>query len=163
MIKLGNHSYCYGVQRGAANDVIVGNYTSIAENVRFDSGFNHNPNLISTFPFKKIWDELPSNILLKGDINIGHDCWLGEDVIVFSGITIASGSIIGAGSIITKNVPPYSVVVGAPMKIIKKRYTLSEIDALLKIEWWNWPNQKVRDNVDKLMSDNIQEFINLHK
>ena len=51
---------------------------------------------------------------------IGSDVWLGAGVIVLPEITIGEGSIIGAGSIVTKNIPPYSVAVGNPARVIKK-------------------------------------------
>ena len=53
-------------------------------------------------------------------ITIGNDVWLGAGVIVLPEIAIGEGSIIGAGSIVTKNVPPYSVAVGNPARVIKK-------------------------------------------
>lgn len=53
-------------------------------------------------------------------ITIGNDVWLGAGVIVLPEITIGEGSIIGAGSIVTKNIPPYSVAVGNPARVIKK-------------------------------------------
>lgn len=163
MIKLGKHSYCYGEQRGSANDVIVGNYTSIAENVIFDGGFNHNPSFISTFPFNKIWTELKSNILLRGDITIGSDVWIGEGAIIFSGANIGDGAIIGARTIVTKNIEPYSVVVGAPMQVKRKRYTDEQIEQLLKIKWWSWEDYKVRENVSLFMSNDIEKFLTIHK
>ncbi len=163
MIKLGNHSYNYGIQRGAANDVIVGNYTAIAENVLFDSGFNHRTDWISTFPFAKIWSELPSNIIPPKDIIIGSGVWIGEGAIIMNNVKIGHGSIVGCNTVVTKNIEPYSVVVGAPMKVTRKLYTDDQIAALLKIAWWEWEENKVHENVDKLMSNNIQEFIDLHK
>jgi acetyltransferase-like isoleucine patch superfamily enzyme len=162
MIRLGINSYCYGVQRGSANDVIVGNYSSIAENVIFDGGFNHNPSFISTFPFNKIWTELKSNILLKGDIIIGSDVWIGEGATIFSGVKIGHGAIIGLNTIVTKDVEPYSVVVGAPMKVIRKRYSEEQITKLLKIEWWNFNENEIKKNVNNLMSDDIDSFLNLY-
>ena len=55
------------------------------------------------------------------DIIIEDNCWLGANVLVMGGIRIGKGSVIGAGSIVTKNIPPMSVAVGVPAKIIKSR------------------------------------------
>lgn len=52
-------------------------------------------------------------------INIGANCWLGAGVIILPNITIGEGSVIGAGSIVTKDIPPHSVAVGNPCKVIK--------------------------------------------
>lgn len=54
-------------------------------------------------------------------IVIEDDCWLGAGVKVLAGVTIGKGSVIGAGSVINRDVPPFSVVVGVPGKVIKNR------------------------------------------
>lgn len=54
-------------------------------------------------------------------IVIGDDCWLGTGVKVLAGVTIGKGSIIGAGSVVSKDIPPYSIAVGVPAKVIKSR------------------------------------------
>jgi acetyltransferase-like isoleucine patch superfamily enzyme len=162
MYIIGKHSYSYATRRGDANDVTIENYCSIAEGVIFDSGFNHESNYISTFPFNKIWSELKSNIkIINRNIMIGNDVWIGENSVIFSNVKIGDGAIIGFGSIITKDVEPYSVVVGAN-KIVRYRYTDEQIEKLLKIKWWNWSDDKVKDNVPLLHSSNINEFIDKH-
>jgi acetyltransferase-like isoleucine patch superfamily enzyme len=72
--------------------------------------------------------QIPSasiNIIDVPDINkpvvIGNDVWLGANVIVLAGITIGDGCVVGAGSVVTKNLEPYSIAVGNPAKIIRKR------------------------------------------
>lgn len=55
------------------------------------------------------------------DIIIENNCWLGMGVVVCPGVKIGNGSVVGAGSVVTQDIPPYSVVVGVPAKIIKKR------------------------------------------
>jgi acetyltransferase-like isoleucine patch superfamily enzyme len=52
---------------------------------------------------------------------INNDVWIGCDAKILKGVTIGNGAVIGAGSVITKDIPPYSVVVGNPGKIIKFR------------------------------------------
>ncbi len=54
-------------------------------------------------------------------IKIGDDVWLGAGSIVLDGVTIGRGSVVGAGAVITKDIPPNSVAVGAPARVIKKR------------------------------------------
>lgn len=54
-------------------------------------------------------------------IVIEDDCWLGSGVRVVDGVTIGRGSVIGAGSVVTRDIPPYSVAVGVPAKVIRKR------------------------------------------
>ena len=57
-------------------------------------------------------------------IIIEDDCWLGAGVKVLAGVTIHKGSVIGAGSVVTTDIPEYSVAVGVPAKVIKKRINL---------------------------------------
>ncbi len=59
-------------------------------------------------------------ITRKG-IVIEDDCWLGHGVTVTDGVTIGRGCVIGAGSVVTKDIPPYSIAVGTPAKVVKSR------------------------------------------
>ncbi len=67
------------------------------------------------------------NVLIKKQghiskpVEIMDGCWLGVKVTVLKGVKIGKGSVIGANSVVTKNIPSYSVAVGAPAKVIKKR------------------------------------------
>jgi acetyltransferase-like isoleucine patch superfamily enzyme len=54
---------------------------------------------------------------------IGDDVWVGHGVIIMAGVKIGRGAVIGAGSIVTKDVPPYAVMVGVPAKILCYRFT----------------------------------------
>lgn len=67
-------------------------------------------------------------------IVIGDDCWLGAGVKVVDGVTIGQGSVIGAGAVVTKDIPPYSIAVGVPAKVIGQRQdqTPSEIEAVIQ-------------------------------
>jgi len=67
------------------------------------------------------------NILIKdqgteeADVTIGNDVWIGYGTIILKGVTIGNGCVVGAGSVVTKDLPPYSVAVGNPAKVIKQR------------------------------------------
>lgn len=77
---------------------------------------------------------------LKGyECEIGNDVWIGDNVLIKGGVNIGDGAVIGMGSVITKDVEPYSVVVGVPAKTIKKRFSDKEIEQLLKLKWWDKP------------------------
>lgn len=54
-------------------------------------------------------------------VTIGDDVWLGTGVVVGAGVTIGSGCVIGAGSVVTRDIPPHSVAVGAPCRVIRRR------------------------------------------
>lgn len=79
---------------------------------------------------------------------IGNDVWIGANAIIKSGIRIGDGAIVGAGAVVTEDVEPYSIVVGIPAKVIRKRFNEKIIQKLLKIKWWNWPNDMLWKNIE---------------
>lgn len=77
-------------------------------------------------PYRVITDkDKPSN--MGGDVVIEEDVWIGMNVVITSGVTIGRGSNIGAGSVIRNNVPPYSVVIGNPAKVVGFTFNPSQI------------------------------------
>lgn len=57
--------------------------------------------------------------LIEKSVKIGENCWIGEKVIILPGVTIGDWAIIGAASVVTSDIPPYSMAVGNPAKLIK--------------------------------------------
>lgn len=78
--------------------------------------------------------------------NIGNDVWIGSNATILRGVTIGDGAVIGANSIVTKDVPPYSIVVGNPGKIIKYRFEPNIIRQLLELKWWDLPIYVISEN-----------------
>lgn len=58
--------------------------------------------------------------LIKEDVEIGKNCWIGEKVVILPGVTIGDWSIIGACSVVNKSIPPYSIAVGNPARVVKR-------------------------------------------
>jgi acetyltransferase-like isoleucine patch superfamily enzyme len=71
--------------------------------------------------------------ITREGIVIEDDCWLGSGVKVLDGVTIGKGSVIGAGSVVTKNIPPFSVAVGVPARVIKSRNTQIAESSMLRL------------------------------
>ena len=82
----------------------------------------------------------------KGDTCIGHGVWIGDSVIVLSGVKIGNGAVIGAGSVVTKSIPPFSIAVGNPARVIKQRFSTEIIKAIEDLEWWNWDTSQLKNN-----------------
>jgi acetyltransferase-like isoleucine patch superfamily enzyme len=156
-VEVGRFSYAVGglcvVSVPPHGSVTIGNYCSIAEGVKFLAGVDHRLDLISTFPFTD------AHHITKGPIIVGSDVWIGMDATILSGVTIGSGVAIGAGAVVTKDVPPYAVVAGVPAKVIRLRFTPVQIERLLEIAWWNWPNEKVEANAGLLGSPDIEKLL----
>ena len=146
--------------------ITVGNYSGIARRVTFlcggpiDHASIHHPT-VSNFRFKSHYPN--SNYPTgkdKGPIEIGSDCWIGTEAMIFGGTTIGHGSIVGARAVVTKDVPPFAIVAGNPAKIIRYRFEQNVIDQLMQIQWWDWPKEKVEQNID-LLAD-IDMFLEKH-
>ena len=60
--------------------------------------------------------------------------------------------MIGAGSIVTKDVGPYEIWAGNPARFIRKRFDDDTIEKLLKSQWWNWDDEKLKEYSDKFQS-----------
>jgi virginiamycin A acetyltransferase len=143
----------------------IGDFCSIAENVTILLGGNHPVNWVSSFPFGAIFEEFQGQCgeypekMSKGDVIIGNDVWIGLNATILSGITIGDGVIIAANAVVTKSVEPYAIVGGNPAKLIKKRFSDEAISKLLVIKWWNWEIDKIKDNLDLILSDRIEIFV----
>jgi acetyltransferase-like isoleucine patch superfamily enzyme len=70
---------------------------------------------------------------------IGPDSWIGNNAVVLSGVSVGTGSVVGAASVVTKDVPPYGIVVGNPAKLIRFRFDTRTIARLLATQWWLLP------------------------
>jgi acetyltransferase-like isoleucine patch superfamily enzyme len=80
-------------------------------------------------------------------IIIGVNVWLAANVVVLGGVKIGHGSIIGAGSIVNKDIPPFSIAVGNPAKVIKK-YSFSQNKWLHVSDWKQENDDKVNLSED---------------
>lgn len=93
-------------------------------------------------------------------VKIGHDVWIGHGAIIMKGVEIGTGAVVGSGAIVTKNVEPYTIVVGAPAKPIKERFSETIANKLMDIAWWDWPRKKLEKHFDDL--NNLELFIKKH-
>lgn len=135
----------------------IGKYCSIAEGAVFLLGGEHRADWVTTYPFAAFPADWPTAVSFdqhtvgKGDINVGNDVWIGHGAIVISGVTIGNGAIVGAGSVVTKNVEDFAVVAGNPARFIKYRFDEVARTWLSNLAWWDWSDDKVARNIDKLM------------
>jgi acetyltransferase-like isoleucine patch superfamily enzyme len=169
MGELTTGKYTYGLpltRRGTGNTVNIGAFCSFASGVTLDGGFQHNMKFLSTFPFPSNFpdsSQYSGHVVCKGDINIGNDVWIGESAMIMSGVTIGDGAVIGFRSIISKDVEPYSIVAGAPQKVLRYRFDQSTIEKLLEIKWWEWPDENIKVAVKFLMSEDIDSLYKYFK
>ena len=123
--------------------LIIGKFCQIASGVEFVmNGANHQMNAISTFPFYTLegWDMEPpaiSDLPIKGDTIIGNDVWIGQNATILPGVHIGDGAIIGANSVVGQNIEPYTIAVGNPATVLRKRFDDELIELLLRFKWWD--------------------------
>lgn len=126
----------------------IGSFASIADKVVI-GGTRHPYEWVSTSPvFYKGRDSVKhkfSTFTREDDplTTIGSDVWIGEGVYIKAGITIGHGAVIGMGSIVTRDVLPYTIVVGVPAKMVRKRFENEICERLLMSEWWNSSDEKL--------------------
>jgi acetyltransferase-like isoleucine patch superfamily enzyme len=100
----------------------IGNFVSIAANVQFILGGDHPTDCISPYPFSVFNPVLNSRVTAsssKGPIVVEDHVWIGHSSTILAGVRIGIGSIIGACSTVTRDIPPFSIAVGSPAKVVK--------------------------------------------
>lgn len=94
---------------------------------------------------------------------IGNDVYIGTNVVVLAGVTIGDGAVVGAGAIVTKDVPPFAIVVGNPAKVIKYRFSKDIMDKLLATKWWNFDMKDIKHLDFTNVEDCVIKLVNLRK
>ena len=141
--------------------LIIGKFCQIGHNVEFImNGANHQMNSVSTYPFYifKGWEQEPpkkEDLPYKGDTVIGNDVWIGQNAVILPGVHVGNGCIIGANSVVGSDIPPYSVVVGNPAKVIRKRFDDEMIELLEKLQWWNLSEKQIQKMIPILSNSDI--------
>lgn len=159
LLTLGKRSYIASAKlesTGMLAHILIGNYCSISHEVHFLINTQHDYTAVSTFPwnnpYNKVFDGNITN-KEKNQIVIGNDVWIGRGAVIFGGVHIGNGAVIAANAVVTKDVAPYAIVGGNPAQCIKYRFDNATILKLNKIKWWYWPEQKIVENKELLMTN----------
>lgn len=141
----------------------IGKFCSIACGAKFlFNSANHTLRSLSTYPFpiffeewgldakdiRQAWDK-------RGDIVIGNDVWIGFEAVILSGVTVGDGAIIGSRTVVTKDVPPYTIVGGAPARPIRRRFEDAVIEKLEALRWWDWDEEAIRRAIPAIQSGDL--------
>lgn len=156
--------YTYTGQFSVIMHSKIGKYCSISWGVTIGAG-EHDYNKITThdFLYNRNYDINNDNVSydrFEQPLSIGNDVWIGTNATICRGVTIGDGAVIGANSVVTKDVPPYSIVVGVPAKVIKYRFNHDIIASLLDLKWWDFPPEIIKEKFDIMSSSNIEDIIN---
>jgi len=81
-------------------------------------------------------------------VTIGNDVWIGDNAVIMFGSTIGDGAVIGANTVVRGIVPPYSINIGNPSRVVGYRFDEAVIARLLEIQWWNWSEDEIDDAME---------------
>lgn len=144
------------------SSLTIGSHTSIAHDVTIFLGGEHRTDWVTTYPFREILfpdDAIPTIGKTKGSVHIGHDVWIGHGASILSGVSVGDGAIVGAMSVVARDVPPYAIVVGNPARIVRQRFPEPVIERLLRVRWWDWTDERLREHLPLLLSDDVERFL----
>jgi virginiamycin A acetyltransferase len=121
---------------------------------------NHQMNAVTTFPFYTLegWEMNapdPSEMPFKGDTVIGNDVWIGQNAVILPGVHIGDGAIVGANSVVGSDIEPYTIVVGNPAKVLRKRFDDELIDLILRFKWWDRSIEEINALIPILTSSDL--------
>lgn len=166
-ITLGAKSYFGGHiewgYRGGAQEIRIGNYTSFGGHCILEVGMNnqHDYRRVTTYDpgcmdfDLQAWSSAWGYKSSGGGIHVGSDVWVGRGCRLKAAgdrgiLTIGDGAVLAADSVVVKDVPPYAIVGGNPARVIKYRFSQELVDAFLKLRWWEWPVEKIYDNLKEM-------------
>lgn len=163
----------------ARNIKSIGRFCSISENNSFGCP-DHALSLITShscivnpgstwytpfIDFNDASDWIDKNISLfneeskdKSKIVIGNDVWIGTHVRVMNGVKIGDGAVIASQAVVTKNVPPYTIWGGVPAKMIRKRFDDDVIERLIKVRWWDYGPEILKNTSSEDIRKQIDEI-----
>lgn len=144
--------------------IVIGRYCSIADRVIICTGGQHRLDTVSTFPFDaQLFPGRSTNrsYLTTAATTVGNDVWIGSGAMILNGASVSDGAVIAAGSVVMSDVPPYAIVAGNPGTVLRYRFSKPTVERLLRLKWWDWPSEVVRERVDwfyRPISDFVEQF-----
>ena len=143
--------------------VLIGKYYSIGHRIKFIAGLNHDSSRVSTYPFHEAFEGMHGGSVNNYpesnhyQIVIGNDVWIGQNVTIMPGVHIGDGAIIGANATVASDIPPFSIAVGNPAKVIRRRFDDEMISLLERLKWWNRPIEEVDKLIPILSNPDIAQ------
>ena len=146
-IHIGLYSYgCFDFGR-ISGGTTVGRYCSFAPTSRVQTR-NHPMSYLTMHPVlydPNLGGVATDNVPIDA-VHIGDGAWLGANAVILPSVrSIGRGAVVGAGAIVTRDVPPYAIVVGNPARVLRMRFDQATIDAIEATRWWEKSIEEMRD------------------
>lgn len=111
-VSIGSYCHITAINRIViGNGVLTGRWVTITDNSHGTTDIE----ILNMFPVKR-------PLTSKGPVVIEDNVWIGDKATILPGVTIGKGSVIGANAVVSKEVPPYSIAVGNPIRIIDNHH-----------------------------------------
>lgn len=166
--SIGEHTYGVPLiqNQHPQTKLFIGDYCSIANNVKIYLGGMHRADWVTTYPFpvfREEWKHIRDFDVTKGDVRIGNDVWICANSVILSGVTIGDGAVIANSAVVTKDVPAYAVVGGNPAHVLKWRFSEEVRNELLSLKWWSWSSEEIEKVIPLLCATDISAFLEYAK
>ena len=95
--------------------------------------------------------------------HIGHDTWIGAGAMVKPEVSIGHGAVVGSGAVVTKDVAPYTIVVGNPATPLRPRFARGVAERLMALAWWDWDAAVLRARLDDFRTLSAEAFLDRYE
>ena len=136
--------------------ISIGSYCSLAPHVAVYA-LNHPMNHLTTYIGQGLWKGELKKHQTPQTVTIGSDVWLGHGAVVLAGVEIGHGAVIGAGAVVTRSIAPYSLALGNPARVVKRRFNEEIAALLLELRWWEQTPEQLREMEELFHLDYVAE------
>ena len=145
----------------------LGKFCSLGQGIQAVFYGSHVLTDITSYPFAHLhgrgWPPVSCSEVHGQDIKIGSDVYIGNFATIQQGSVIGDGAVIGSYSVCKSNIPPYSIAVGNPCKVIRKRFPDEQIEKLIEMKWFDWDVEIIRKHLQVISSPRVDELYEIWK
>ncbi|MEM1346141.1 MAG: chloramphenicol acetyltransferase [Pseudomonadota bacterium] len=167
-VDMGDYSYCARFTDIAHTE--IGKFANIAAHTRINPS-NHPVERASLHHFmyraSYYWPDAEDEAAVfdwrrATRCSLGHDTWIGHAAIILPGRSVGTGAVVGAGAVVSRDVAPYTIVVGNPARPIRARFPGPIAERLQALAWWDWDHTRLRHALEDFRHLSVEAFLEKH-